>query len=164
MDEKDLQTSFTDYIEPSRIPFSYQSPGWYVLAVFVVTALLFLAFLIIRHYQRNRYRRKAYKFLSDLQQQYARTNSYNQLVFQTAILIKRIAMSKYGRTNVAGLYGSSWIQWFNKTTKNKKTPPFDETDLKLVTNDIYGNGSLTAEQVKPFLDKAKGWIKYHHAI
>jgi hypothetical protein len=164
MDEKDIQQSFNDYIEPARIPFSYQSPGWYMLATLLLIALALLVFFIIRQYRKNRYRSQALRFLSVLQQQYGASDSYQLLAYQTAILIKRIAIAKYGRTAVAGLCGNPWIHWLNATIKKKTKNKFGDTDLRLVGDGIYADQKLTAEQVNPFVEKAKTWIRYHHAI
>jgi hypothetical protein len=163
MDEKDLPQSFHDLIEPSSIPFRFNAPGWWVLAVVMVLVLLASAVLIVRHYRKNAYRKKAIHYLEQIELTTMANTGYPGIAYQTAMLMKRVAIAKYGR-KVAGLSGESWLSWLNDKTRRRHRHPFNEDDGKIISDAIYSNETINADQVNHFVRKAKDWIKYHHAI
>jgi hypothetical protein len=164
MDEQELTQSFNNYIEPSSIPFRFGAPGWWVLASLLLIILLLISFLIVRHYCRNVYRRQALKWLDQIIQSNHSSPVLQQQVYEAAILIKRVAMALYGRNPVAGLSGEAWINWLNSRIKKRSVPAFDQSDACLVSDGIYGSRELDPAIVHTFFEKAKYWIRYHHAI
>lgn len=164
MGDQEITESFNHYIEPSNIPFRFGAPGWWVLAALLTILILVISFLFVRYYYRNLYRKQALRYLAEITQSDFPDSGLHDQVYKTAILIKRVAMARYGRNPVAGLSGEAWIDWLNNRVKKNNITKFDKADAVLISDGIYGNKKLEHETVNPFLEKAKNWIRYHHAI
>lgn len=152
------ETQFGELIEPSPVKFTYSTPGWYVLGALLLLLLIVIAWLLIRHYMKNKYRREAIKSLQQIESAYTANNNYTDLVYETNMLAKRVAMSKYGRHTVAGLRGEEWTNYMNSKWRKKS---FNANDALLLTNNVYTFSSLSAEQASSFVSKTKDWIRKH---
>jgi len=152
------ETQFGQLIEPAPVKFTYTTPGWYVLGALLLLLIIVVAWLLIRHYMRNRYRREAIKSLLQIENMYAAKNNYTDLVYETNMLAKRVAMSTYGRPSVAGLRGEEWINYMNSKWRKKS---FNTNDALLLTNNLYTFSPLPAEQASLFVSKTKDWIRKH---
>ncbi len=146
-------------IEPQPMAFSFSAPGWYVVAALALLLMLFAIYLLIRHYQNNRYRRVALQFLAGRERELSARNAVAQMVYETDMLVKRIAMARYGRHKVSGLRGRQWITFINSTWRERA---FDDTDDQLLTEAIYlSSQPVPGDKATAFVAKAKRWIKYH---
>lgn len=145
-------------IEPQPVAFSFGAPGWYVLGAVCLLAVLFIAWLLWQHYQKNKYRKYALQWLDVKQQELSSTNNYNALVYETTMLLKRVAMTKYGRDQVAGKRGNEFTTYINSTWRAKA---FDANDEALFTNSIYSETTIEQQKAELFVSKAKQWIKKH---
>lgn len=150
---------FGQLIEPSPVPFSFGAPGWYVVGVLIFLLLLVLAWLWLRHYLRNRYRKQALNWLAEKEAYCIRKQAYPELVYESNSLIKRIAMRKYGRAAVAGKRSTEWISYINGTWRESS---FDAGDEQLLSRGLYAPAEgVSAEQARAFIDKTRRWIKKH---
>lgn len=149
-----MDEQYGQLIEPQQVPFAFGAPGWYVLTVLILLALGTIAWLITWYIKKNRYRKKALAAIATAEINIA-TSTPQALVYETNMLMKRIAMSRYQRNETAGLRGNEWISFLNKTMK---TSLFDEADNRLLESGIYSNEKNEAAS---FINKAKSWIKKH---
>ncbi|MDI3319390.1 DUF4381 domain-containing protein [Pinibacter soli] len=152
------ETQFGQLIEPAPVKFSYSTPGWYVLGALLLLLLIVIAWLFVRHYIRNRYRREAIKSLQEIEGMYAANNNYTDLIYETNMLAKRVAMFTYGRHTVAGLRGEEWINYMNSKWRKKS---FNTNDASLLANNVYTFSPPPAEQATLFVSKTKDWIRKH---
>lgn len=152
---------YGNLIEPQAVPFSFGAPGWYVLGILCLLLILFIAWLIWRHYTRNKYRRYALQWLDAKEQELSSASNYGALVYETTMLVKRVAMSKYGRENVAGKRGNEFTAYINTTWKSKA---FDATDEVLFSNHIYSDTNIEQDKAAAFVEKARQWIKQHRSV
>lgn len=152
------ETQFGQLIEPQPVKFTYSTPGWYVLGALLLLLFIAIVFLFVRHYIKNRYRREAMRNLQQIESTYAAGNNYNNLVYETNMLAKRVAMLKYGRNTVAGLRGEEWINYMNSKWRKKS---FNANDALLIANNVYTLSPLPAEHATLFVNKTKEWIRKH---
>jgi hypothetical protein len=146
-------------IEPEPVPFSFTTPGWYVVGVLLLLLVVLCVFLLIKHYKNNLYRRCALAFLIEREKRLSLINASGRIVYETQMLIKRIAMNRYGRREVSGLREDKWIAFINSTWREKS---FDEKDNELLSRGIYNSSlQITDETVSAFVEKAKRWIRKH---
>ncbi len=146
-------------IEPPPVPFSFKEPGWYVLGGLLLLLVALITWLLLKHYRENLYRKHALQFLNSEAQTLLQAKEFNLLVYQTQMLIKRIAMARYGRKNVSGLRGGQWITFINSTWREKS---FNNNDEILLTQNIYATGQpISADEAAKFANKARRWIKKH---
>ncbi|WCT09975.1 DUF4381 domain-containing protein [Mucilaginibacter jinjuensis] len=146
-------------IEPKPVPFTFTAPGWYVVGGLIVLLLIGLVWLLIRQYQLNRYRKHALLLLANTEKKYTDEQAFDLLIYEADLLIKRIAMSRYGRQNVSGLRDGQWTAFINRTWHEKS---FNEQDEVLLNQTIYQSKQVvTADEAQAFTQKAKRWIKKH---
>src|SRR5580658_3781437 len=131
-----MADQFGQLIEPSQVNFAFGAPGWYVLGALAFLMLLIVAWLWVRHYKKNRYRRQALHWLADREAYCIRRQAYPALVNEGNILIKRIAIRKYGRAAVAGKRSSEWIAYINGTWREAS---FDKNDEQLLNKGLYAS-------------------------
>ncbi len=149
------------FIEPAPVPFSFGAPGWYVVAgIFLLLVLLFI-FVKWKSYLKNRYRYKAIRSLEEKEQQLLADQSYSALVYAAEMLMKRIAMERYGRERTASLQGKEWLNFLNRTISSDL---FDSNDEKLMASLYLTDKDWNENQVKSFIDKVKHWIKKHKYV
>ncbi|MXV53244.1 DUF4381 family protein [Pedobacter sp. HMF7647] len=148
-------------IEPQPVPFTFGAPGWYVLGVLILIILLVAGWLIMRHYQLNRYRAEAVHYLEQLigaESDNLSPDAPAALVYESQMLLKRIAMKNYGRRLVAGERESGWTDFINSTWRERS---FDENDARLFGQAIYSREVIKLPQATEFADKVRRWIRQH---
>jgi hypothetical protein len=144
-------------VEPAPVTFTWGAPGWYVLSVGLLLLLVLVAIIIYRHYMKNRYRRSALSWLE--QREGALSAQPDQLIYDATMLMKRVAITRYGRRGVADLRDEEWIAFLNKVCKPAL---FSESDGAWLNKVLYIPGeSLNENEVRSFITKTKKWIKDH---
>ncbi len=143
-------------IEPTPVRFSFDAPGWYVAGGVLAVLLLTACIIAWRRYRRNRYRRAALRWLQSEEQRLTPAKEYARLVYAADMLVKRIAMQRYGR-EVSSLRGKDWSEYINKTWRSE----FTADDMKLLDDLYLSETSVDADRAGAFVDKAKQWIKTH---
>jgi hypothetical protein len=158
-----MDTDFGTLIEPAPVPFTFGAPGWYVLAASVCILLCATVWVGVYLYKRNRYRKQALHWLAEREKTLHATNAFELLVYDASMLIKRIAMARYGRNNVAGIDGQAWINFLNKTGRGKQ---FTDMDAQLLQQTLYSTEKIISEtEANAFVHKTKHWIATHkHAF
>jgi hypothetical protein len=147
----EMQTDIGDIIEPTSVEFSFDAPGWYAVGAALVLVMLIVFYLLWRNYRRNKYRRTALQYLSDLEKKF----TGNQLTYETNMVMKRIALRSIAREQVASLRNEEWINFLNASGKAGLFP--DET--KKVLNQIYTTENIPSPS---FVQSARTWIKIHN--
>jgi hypothetical protein len=101
----DLIGRLAEPAEPAPVAMTPQTPGWTVLAI--LTALLpgWLAWLALRHWRANAYRRAA---LAELQ----RAGDDPAAI---ADILRRAALAAWPRERVASLSGRDWLDFLDGT-------------------------------------------------
>ncbi|MFT3823725.1 MAG: DUF4381 domain-containing protein [Chitinophagaceae bacterium] len=151
-----MNEQYGKLIEPADYGFSFGAPGWYVLGVLLLLVLGVIAWLVIRYYQRNLYRKHA---LQALMQSETIKEADTALLYEANMLMKRIAMSKYGRSNTASIRNKEWIGFLNKTAGRQL---FTDADARLLPGELYGNDNNSS--VADFVVKTKEWIRGHRKL
>lgn len=136
-------------IEPPPVHFMPVTPGWYVSGAVLLMLLAVLAVLCIRHYLRNRYRRQALRQLETIA-------GGPGALYEANMLLKRIAMRNYGRSEVAALQGDDWVNFLNGRWKEAA---FTTEEGKAVSDGLYS--SPGREMPAAFLDKCRRWLRKH---
>jgi len=145
-------------IEPDPIKFSWGAPGWYVLGIVLLLLIFVVMVMVYRHYQKNKYRRTALSWLESRESTML-AHQPSQVVYDAAMLMKRIAISRYGRSHVAAVREQEWITFLNKVCKSQL---FSPGDAEWLNRTLYAAGDAVKEsETKTFVDKTKKWIKNH---
>lgn len=132
-------------------PVSWWPPalGWWALALLL---LLLFAFTLWewKRYQRNRWRRSALKELARL-----RDEGRDQVVREMSVLLRRVAISRYPREEVASLTGEAWLAFLDRPMGEES--PFQSGIGRILLHGPYAPKA----KVKPeaLLDLGERWIK-----
>lgn len=150
---------FGNLIEPPPIAFRFGAPGWYIAGGLLLLALFVIVWLWVDHYRRNAYRRKALQWLQQQETGLVQGGSLNAFVYETNMLLKRIAMARYNRARVAALRGSEWIQLLNKSMHRQL---FNDEDSQLLQRAAYEQkNEVQPAAAAGFVAKSKTWIQHH---
>jgi hypothetical protein len=90
------------------------APGWWLLAVLLVTVLVVLGVWLTRRYRRYRLQRQIMDEIDNIGDCYSIENIG---VFVTGIstLLRRVALQRYPRERVASLTGAAWLRFLDAT-------------------------------------------------
>ena len=105
---------------PPPVSFWPPAPGWWVLAVLLISSLFIGGVWFYRQHKKRRPKTEALRILKDLQILYQ--NSQDEVVSLRNLsnLIRRTALTLYDIDAVASLQGSSWLEFLDKTGKTKE--------------------------------------------
>lgn len=151
---------FGELIEPSPVPFSFNTPGWYVTGVLLVVLLCWAVYRYMRYRRRNRYRKEALRWLGERMITLHARQEFMQQLYEADMLMKGIAMRLYGREKVAPLRGEEWITFLNQQARRRDD--FSADDSHLLTDTMYRNPqAVSAAETERFISKTSNWIRYH---
>lgn len=90
--------------------------GWYVLVVVIITIMAVLIWLKIKQNKKKKQIKDIYKLLSDIEKN---SHDSQNLLTETSILIKRVAVFWFPTANPHTLFGEEWLQFLDSTGKTK---------------------------------------------
>ena len=136
-------------VEPEAVSLWWPlATGWWVAVAFVLVASVLAAWRVNSLRRRNAYRRAALAELED----------GNAAGLPT--LLKRVALSAYPRTEVAGLTGDDWIAFLNREAPRC----FDEAAARELLHLSYAPESAPesdGETSDRLTDACRRWIADH---
>jgi hypothetical protein len=157
-----LLSQMADIHEPSPIGFWPPAPGWIALGVILFIAVALLAYLLIRRYRRNAYRRFALARWRAIEPGSAQAQTEAALS-----LLKRICHHAYPdrKTDVNRLDAQAFGRWLNQLPKG---PWFDEANLAQFAA-FYGPeqeppSAATAAAVERFIRQHPSVLKAHYRV
>lgn len=103
-----------DLVVPPATPFWPPAPGWLWLLALAGFVALVLGLRGLAHWQRNRYRREALRMLAAIETDLAQPAEARSALLELSVLLKRVAMTAYGRTDVAALTGDEWFAFLDR--------------------------------------------------
>lgn len=142
--------------EPEAVGFSFHSPGWYILAAFLLLFALYHFIKWLKTYIKNAYRREALKNLLVIEAGLGQKENETSLR-STLVLLKNVAMQTFGREYVAALYGKDWLIFLEE--KGSDTP--FQKYASSISAALYRSEKPKAEQVKEIIALSKRWIRNH---
>ena len=109
----DLQ-DLHDIVVPAPVSWLPPAPGWYALGLTALLFLLWGAAVLYRRWRRNAYRRKALAELAQMESALAADQAAPLLLPRLSELLKRTALTAYGRGAAASLSGQSWLDFLDR--------------------------------------------------
>lgn len=114
MNARDALAQLKDIHLPEPVPAWPPAPGWWLLAG-LLFALLLWVILRLRSWRRQtRAQRAARRELAALTRHYRKTGDAPALVRALSVLLRRTALSYADPAAVAGLTGTSWLQFLDR--------------------------------------------------
>ena len=145
-----------DIHTPGMIETWPPAPGWWVLAAIALALVLYGIYWLIQRWIANRYRREA---MSELHQLRADWNDHgdDQLYLEALQrLLKRVALTRFPRDDVAGLTGEAWVQFLDRSTGSHD---FSMADSEALIDGAYRED--VSIDIQGLETTAKTWIEKH---
>ncbi|WP_415408017.1 DUF4381 domain-containing protein [Sulfurovum sp. CS9] len=143
-----------DIIIPPAVSYWPLAPGWYALALLVLTYGIYVGLKYWSTYQKNLYRREALKVLSGMKLGEDTSKEISTLLG----LMKRVGLQHFGREKVAALSDDAWWDFMEKHSKTKVDVEVRELSQKILYSPY---AEATTEDVKLISKVAKVWITTH---
>ena len=109
--------------QPEPIGWWPPAPGWWLLMVMLIVALAALAYVLVRRYRANAYRRRALTQLEQLRQEHLRDRDTAAYLAGANALLKSVALRAYPRRDVAARSGAAWLDFLNQSCASIEFPP-----------------------------------------
>lgn len=143
---------------PQATGFWPPAPGWWLLAVLIITAIVVVLYLWLQHRRRNRYRRQAVAELKATQRDAQHTAEDLQQLNQ---LLKRTLLASPSAPPAAGLTGTRWLRFLDASGD---TTEFTSGPGQLLAVHPYAERELTdaeRQQIPQLVSAVKRWILTH---
>lgn len=141
-------------LEPDPIAFTFETIGWKVLAVSLFIGAIVVLYRQLKLYRKNTYRREAIKKMQVIETENASSQSkLNHL----NIILKQVAISAFGREQVAALYGDAWFSFLDSKHKNSDFAKYANT----FKNAQYSDEEVDNDTLDLISGITKKWINQH---
>lgn len=145
---------FIDELETSWLDIFPLAPGWYILLL-----LIGIAAYALWRYLKKKDDAQIKLVTASAQAVYDNYNSHKDKVryLQEAnILLRQVAIAKYGRSQIANLSGDAWINFLNKASRKN----FNKEQQQLLSEGAY---SAQADgDIKKLHKQITQWIEYQY--
>lgn len=151
-----LELPLRDIHLPGEVPFWPPAPGWWILAALIVAAAI-IGWLL---YRRNRMlklsaTRLAREELQNIMARYETEKDPVSLLKQLSILLRRLSISLFPRTEVASLTGQAWLEFLDRKTGLNS---FSTGTGQLLSEAPYRR-KVTADDAVLVLKHCQDWIE-----
>ncbi len=144
---------------PAEIGWWPPAPGWWALLIMGLSLSLWLArFLYLRH-RRHRPIKAALDELTQLESDYE--GNIPALAGSLSRLLRRLAITEYGREAVASLSGDAWVQFLQQTAPAADIPTKAITALASLPYQPNSQ-SKDSDDIPALIEAARCWIKHQN--
>lgn len=89
------------------------APGWWVFSIVAIAAVVFGVRFALAAWRRGRPRRAAVRAMAELRSRYESGEAPDVLTAELATLLRRAAMNRHPRAQVAGLTNRDWLEFLD---------------------------------------------------
>lgn len=98
---------------PPAPPLWPPAPGWWLLAFLAMVAVALATRLALAKWRSGRGRRAAMRAMAELRKRYRHGEAQDVVTAELATLLRRAAMNRHPRGQVAGLTGRDWLAFLD---------------------------------------------------
>jgi hypothetical protein len=156
-------TQLKDIHLPVDISWWPPAPGWWLLLLLLIVTVIGLV-RYWRHYSSKKsLLREALNALDKIQQDWQQHKDAGQLVTGLSLLLRRVAISKYPGSDIAGKTGESWLHWLDQQLGEQE---FEKGDGRLLMDAPY-RSEVSLDKGDSLIALVRRWIdkvaRGHHA-
>ncbi|CAK0765125.1 DUF4381 domain-containing protein [Gammaproteobacteria bacterium] len=142
---------------PTPISWWPPAPGWWFLAGLLLV-LIGLATWLLRLRRGERWRRAAFHELTQLRCLHqAGTLNAHDTVRRLSILVRRVALTRFPRVEVASLHGEEWLAFLDRGFNDAADQPFQQgVGRALATVPYMATTRIEAEELLKLTER---WFK-----
>ncbi|GAB4391967.1 MAG: DUF4381 domain-containing protein [Gammaproteobacteria bacterium] len=146
-----------DIVTPHGVDWWPLAPGWYFMGLVIVLLLIVAILRLYQQWSQKSAKRQALRELEHLTQRLTqRQISTQQLFAQLAMLLKRVALVYFPHSQVAGLQGSAWLAFLDRSGA---TQDFTRGKGQCFLTAPYQAHEVSTQQAQEAVLLAKRWIK-----
>lgn len=150
-----ILSQLRDIHSPQSISWWPLAPGWFVVALLAVGALIWIGYMYRQYRHRQLRRQNILQHLHRLQHNLI--EEHYPLVYQDlSTLLRRIALMTHERVEVAHLTGEQWLKFLDEQCQ---TQIFSRDIGRLLLSAPYFPGNETVANPEPLLKITEEWIK-----
>lgn len=135
-----LQEQLRGLHQPEAISWWPMAPGWWILLFIVISLIAWCTWLLIRHFQKNRYKKQACSELELAHIQWAKDSNASIYIQSANAILKRALIVAGANTHTVSRTGKDWEEILNIWAKKP-----------LLEKSVYAL-SESAYQAKPDAD------------
>lgn len=150
-----LQLPLRDIHMPPAISWWPPAPGWWGLACLLLSIIVLLWW-----WTRRRQLLKlsaanlAREELLKIREQYSTHQDQQRLLRELSVLLRRLSISEYPRSQSASLTGDEWLQFLDKPMQGS---PF-KTGVGRILVDAPYRPQITLQEIEPLFALCADWI------
>ena len=111
MNPADPLAALRDIHIPDAPEFWPPAPGWFVVAALAIAAGAAAAIICVRQWRAGRFRSDALAQLTSLRARHGAGAPDAEIAMELSVLMRRVALARHPRAQVAGLTGERWLAW-----------------------------------------------------
>lgn len=158
MDKNAALAQLKDIHLPNPINWWPPAPGWWVVMIMVALVMSWFSWRSWRWWQAMKPKRQALKILEKIEQQSKASTSVSDVCAQISQLLRRVALTYYPVSDVAGLKNDAWIAFLNTHSKNVNFNAVREHLL------VYPYTNNVQASLNPLFDRTRTWIKQRRQL
>ncbi|MEM7016166.1 MAG: DUF4381 domain-containing protein [Pseudomonadota bacterium] len=153
---QDPLSQLHDIQMPDPISFWPPAPGWWVLGVLMLAGLVFLVIRGWRWHARRAFKRQALIEARDIYSHYQQYHDDGKLIADMSILLKRVALMRFGPAEVAALQGQDWLEFLDRVDRSAA---FTQGVGSVLAEGPYRPNAEVKGQPEIFIKLCQDWIK-----
>ncbi len=131
------------------------APGWWLLAALLLVLLVWMVWVAVRHHRLHCQRQCILAMLGELEQE-SGDKVTPQRIAQISILLRRLALMRYPRRQVAALTGTDWLCFLDESGGDGN---FSKGPGQVLATGPY-QPALTADlDTRAFGALVRNWVK-----
>ena len=130
--------------------------GWQIVLWGV--AVILSVKLLSRFTPRQKRRREAFSVFDSLRHSFAKSGDVSVLAADLSVLMRRVALSRFGRNRTAGLNGKAWLDFLRQTGAD-----LNEQDQQLLAMQAYAPADSLRDPLtgKHLLNAVQRWLEHN---
>jgi hypothetical protein len=144
-----------DIHTPALPEFWPPAPGWWLVAILIVSLLIWGGFALKRYLKLRQQRQQVLALLSQMEEAFDPNQAAHHLA-KLSILLRRVALTRFPRQQVAALTGNEWLEFLDKTGGNGQ---FSNGPGKILATGPYQSNISIDIDIEPLLPLLRSWVK-----
>ncbi len=141
---------------PDDISLWPPAPGWWILLLLIICLLIWTIWVLWKKHQQKRLFRLSIASVNALELAFDKHQDSLLLVKQYSSLIRRIALARFPRQQIASLTGKSWLTFLDKSAGMNL---FNSEAGKLLINGPYQKTDKSIQHIDELKLAIHHWIK-----
>ena len=138
---------------PAEPGFWPPAPGWWILAALLLALLFWTGRILLRRYRLLRQRQRILAMLTELELD---SETTPEKIAQISSLLRRLALMRYPRQQVAALTGADWLHFLDKSGGNGR---FSHGPGQVLATGPYQPALSTDPDTQALGTLVRDWVK-----